>query len=104
MNDQMRAGGVQTAPPAIKQPCLAEIITSSLNEITDMATGVANDLGELERYMFGDKPNDKGSGSSVSSDQLVESWENDILRKLDNIKHIVNEQQQTLNAISKFHK
>ena len=102
MNDQMRAGGVQTAPPAIKQPCLAEIITGSLNEIADSCTSVANQLGELERYMYGDKPSDKGN--SITSSDQIESWENEVLRKLDYIKSIVQEQNQTLNVISKFHK
>jgi len=102
MNDQMRPGGVQTAPPAIKQPCLGEIITGSLNEITDSCTSVANQLGELERYMYGDKPSDKGS--SVTSNDTIESWENEVLRKLDYIKSIISEQHQTLNALSKFHK
>jgi len=101
MNDQMRAGGNASAP-SIKQPCLGEIITGSLNEITDSCTSVANQLGELERYMYGDRPSDKCN--AVTSNPEVESWENDVLRKLDYIKSIVQEQHQILNTISKFHK
>ena len=103
-NGMRTAGGsASLAPaPAIKQPSLSEIITGSLNEITDSCTGVANQLTELERYMFGDRPSDKGN--AVTSDDQVESWENEVLRKLDYIKHIVSEQHQTLSIISKFHK
>jgi len=100
MNPERIEQGI--AAPAIKQPSLSEIIVNSLNEITDTSTNVANQLGELERYMFGDIPSDKGA--AVSSDDQLESWENDVLRKLDYIKHIIEEQQVTLGAISKFHK
>jgi hypothetical protein len=97
MNDKLRAAGT-----AIKQPSLAEIIVNSLNEITDGSTGVANELGELERYLYGDRPMDKSAG--VSENPSVESWENDVLRKLDHIKEIISEQHNTLSVISKFHK
>ena len=102
MNDQMRAGGTNAATPSIKQPCLGEIITGSLNEITDSCTSISNQLGELEIYIYGDRPSDKDN--AVTSNTEIDSWENEVLRKLDYIKSIVQEQHQTLNTISKFHK
>ncbi len=98
MNDRTK----QDAIPKVQQPSLSEIIVNNLNEITDTSTNIANQLGDLERYIFGNKPCDKGS--AISSDDQIESWENEVLRKFVYIKQIIEDQQVTLEAISKFHK
>jgi len=101
MNPEGRKSEYEAAP-AISQPSLGEIIVNSLSEITDSSNGISSKLEELERYLFGDKPTYQGNVASTNDQK--ESWENLVLMKLDYIKHVILEQHNTLNTISKFHK
>jgi len=98
-NDKLRA---LAQDPPTKQPSLAETIINDLNEIIDNSISISNQLEQLEIYIFGDKPsNEKGD---IETKENINSWESEILKKLNYIKSIVTNQQQTLNIISKFHK
>ena len=83
-----------------KKPALGQVIKESLNSLVERSSSVTLQLEEFERYLFGMREADKGTGTT--SEEQSECWKTNIIELLDRVHAIITDQEKSLEIISNF--
>jgi len=97
MNDKATLAG---ATP--KQASLVEHIDTSLQEIISNSKNVRRRLDDMEEFLFGC---DTATVDEKTSEDtpMPNGWRNQVIKNLDTLQYIVNQQEKTLDKISNFY-